>query len=170
MRSSKFLNLTGVAAAITLAAACGGSSTPAAQSPEGQNQAGTEGAAASAGDPGCPMLLDDVTVAASPIAYGAALSFTTTSGQVDELRQRVEQVASAYDSPGAGSAAPAEAAPLDWPTPRFETRAQFEETREGGRVNVTAVDAANAGALRDHAKELARKLRETGSCPTALDE
>jgi hypothetical protein len=164
MRSSKFLNLTGVAAAIALAAACGGSSTPAAQSPEGQDQAEGKGAAASAGNAGCPMLLDDVTVTASPIAYGAALSFTTTSGQVDELRQRVEQIASAYGSAEAG------AAPLAWPTPPFETRAQFEETQEGGRVSVTAVDAANAGALRDHAKQLARKLRETGSCPAALDE
>ncbi|MBN1607148.1 MAG: hypothetical protein JW940_10985 [Polyangiaceae bacterium] len=170
MQSSKFLNLTGAAAAIALATACGGSSTPPAQSAQGQNRAEAKGAAAPAGDPRCPMLLDDVTVVASPIAYGVALAFSTTPGQVDELRQRVEPIASSYNPPGAGSAAEAGATPLDWPTPSFKTRAQYEETQEGGRVNVTAVDSSDAAALRDHATQLARKLSETGSCPTALDE
>jgi hypothetical protein len=120
------------------------------------------------------MLVKEVNVAANPIAYGAELAFTTKSGAVDELQRRVQYVAEAYNSAGTEAAdAPAserKEPPLDWPTPSFETEVQYEETPEGGRVKVTAADGANAEALRDHMEELARKMRQTGTCPSSLEQ
>ncbi len=162
MRFATCTKLAAVLAAAMLATACGGSQTPAAES-GGKGKQAKKSAPA---DPRCPMLLKEVDVAAAPIAYGAELSFTAESGQVDDLRSRVQLVAEAYNSGGVvegGDGAGGE--PFYWPTPTFEMEAEFEETERGGRVKVTAADAEDAEKLRDHMEKLATKMRNSGTCP-----
>lgn len=165
MRLATYTITAAVVAAAMLATACGGSQTPAAKS--GAKGKEGKGESAAPADPRCPMLLKDVEVAASPIAYGAELSFTTEGAAVDDLKSRVQLVAAAYNSGGVveGDSEGAGGEAFYWPTPTFELEAEFEETDKGGRVKVTATDAGDAEKLRDHMQKLATKMRSTGSCP-----
>jgi hypothetical protein len=171
MRHATLMKLTALASAALFATACGGSSAPAAKSPSTKKEAASSSGSSAEADPRCPMLVKDVDVVAAPIAYGAELAFTTSSsGSVGKLQERLQHVVAAYNPPGSGlggdSDTEADAMPMEWPTPPFETEAEFEETELGGRVKVTATDAANAEALRDHLEKLAREMQQSGTCPT----
>ncbi len=48
----------------------------------------------------CPMKVEGTTAVASEVEGGMGLSFTTTTGNVAELRQRVRRMAEMHNQPG----------------------------------------------------------------------
>lgn len=118
----------------------------------------------------CPMQVPDTTVAAADTSSGGALTFTTRSGQVDELRRRVRAMADMHNQHhhasgaammqggvGHGAMMGRERGEMMMPPP---SRAAVEDTEGGARISLTPDDPAQASelrsALRSHAEHMQR--------------
>ncbi len=109
----------------------------------------------------CPMLVEGVVVGTSDTPDGIALDFTTASGDVEDLRARVEHMAKMYemhaghgsmmwqhkghmraegDQPGMGSSMPA-------------ASAKSEPIDDGARLVLTPLDPAKLEALREQVRD-----------------
>lgn len=176
------MNLS-IVAALALAA-CGGAQTSAATD-EGRDEhsahaAHAQGAGGMAGM--CPMMVEGTTVVAEETEGGAALVFTT-SGDVDELRRRVERMAEMHNrramhggtmgSEAAGGSTEAEhhaEAEAEGPSgqsrgmmmPRGQARA--EEIEGGARLVLTPHDPGELPALREHVGRMAEQM-SARECP-----
>ena len=129
-------------------------------------------------DDTCPMLGKDVTVQPSDTPDGAALSFTTTSGDVGEIRRRVRHMAKMYeDHAGHGS--------MMWHqhghmrdeggqgmnnevgmgNPMPATNAKYEEIEGGARLVFSPRDPKDLDALREQVHDHQRRM-SGGECWT----
>ncbi len=133
----------------------------------------------------CPMDVPGTTAAASDTADGEAITFTTTSGQVDELRRRVHALADMHNQHM--SAAPAVTAPGGAPgtTPgaaegtgsgagesamahhpdhgmMSHSRAMVEDVDNGARVSISASDPAHVDQLRSAVRAHAMQMSRAG--------
>jgi len=116
----------------------------------------------------CPRAVPGTIVSAQDVADGGALAFTTTQGDVAELRRRVAQMADTHNrylamhgsmQPGTGGAGPDQPLALN-------AQARVEDVEGGARIVYTPKDPAQVPALRE---ELARDapLMNSGHCPMA---
>ena len=137
----------------------------------------------------CPMQVPGTTVAATEIDGGIGLSFTTTTVDVAELRQRVRRMAEMHNQPGGhsmmgshGTAAPGAGAEHQHGAPRTgdeagrsgmmmgggmmmpAATASVEDIDGGARLNLQPKDHAQLGALREHVRMKAQRMAG-GECP-----
>jgi hypothetical protein len=173
-----FIERVGVVVGVVLlAAGCAGSRS------DQRATAGTAGAARPATRPGqemqgmarmCPMEVPDTKVSAADTSQGEALTFTTGSGQVDELRRRVRALTDMHGqhhaAMGAGAAgagqggspgqasADAHAGHL-MPPP---SRASVEDVDQGARVSIVPEDPAKVDQLRAAVRMHAQHMQTHG--------
>jgi hypothetical protein len=127
----------------------------------------------------CPMDVPQTTISEDDTANGAAITFKTASGQVDELRRRVRAMAEMHNqhaatapapSPGGAGTGAADQAqgPGDhhmghghhmMPPP---SRANVEDVDGGARVVIVPNDASQADALRAAARMQAMRMQHHG--------
>lgn len=138
----------------------------------------------------CPMQLPGTTVAATEVEGGIGLSFTTTTGDVAELRQRVRHMAEMHDQPGGhmmmGHGAPAPGADTEHQHGAQAgahneggshggmmmggemmmpaTTASAADIEGGAQINLQPKDPAQLGALREHVRMKAQQMAR-GECP-----
>jgi hypothetical protein len=103
----------------------------------------------------CPMRLQDAKVLVSDTATGVAMDITTESGDVGELRRRIEMMAkmhndSAHRPPMMGSH-------------MIPGNAKYEEIPNGGRLILTPEDPARLEAFRNQVRAHAARI-EKGGC------
>lgn len=124
----------------------------------------------------CPMDVPDTTIPASDTPQGEALTFATTSGQVDELRQRVraladmhnQHVSTAAPAPGpgepqgTGSAAGTEGAPHGHHMMPPPSRATVEDVDNGARVSIAPLNPSQADQLRAAVRMHAMHMQQHG--------
>ncbi len=119
----------------------------------------------------CPLAVPGTTVREQDVEGGGALVFTTTQGDVMELRRRVAQMADMHnrhvarhhqmEQQGTGGAGPG---------PMMEVpnaRARVEDIEGGARIVYTPADPARVPEVREqlvrHASEMA-----SGNCPMMM--
>jgi hypothetical protein len=122
----------------------------------------------------CPMQVPDTTVDAADTSGGEALTFTTRSGQVDELRRRVRAMADMHNQHhvsgtammqgGTGHGAkmgrgPNERGEMMMPPPSL---AAVEDTDGGARISLTPHDPAQASELRSAVRLHAEHMQRDG--------
>jgi hypothetical protein len=138
----------------------------------------------------CPMKVPGVAVAASDVDGGASVSFTTTTGDVNELRARVRRMAEKHEHMGdkhrAGDGKPhqghdkaATGGPdhaggkhgmmhgcmMGKPGGMHAATMTVEDIEGGARVILKPRDAAELQALRAHVQKC-RERMQSGECPT----
>ena len=121
----------------------------------------------------CPMDVPGTTVAAADTPEGESITFTTSSGQVDELRRRVHALADMHNqhmsahagahppgAPGTGSGEgdPHGAGHMMPPT----SRATVDDVDNGARVSIAALDPAQAPQLRTMVRTHAEHMQQSG--------
>lgn len=127
----------------------------------------------------CPMAVPGTQVVADDTPDGEAITFTTSSDRVAELRSRVHAMAELHNrrmqaggmgSTGSGSAS-AEQGPMQLPRPEMPppSRATVEDVDGGARVVVTPNDPSDAGQLRTVLRVHAEHMRDTGTCGMGAD-
>ncbi len=139
----------------------------------------------------CPMQVPGATVAATEVEGGIGLSFTTTTGDVAELRQRVRRMAEMHNQPGGHMMMGSHGAPAPGADAEHQHGAQAGAGREGGgrggmtmgggmmmpattasaedieggaRLILQPKDPAQLGALREHVRMKAQRMAG-GECP-----
>jgi hypothetical protein len=159
----------------------------------GQGQAaagsGAQDIMAARGNEACPMMVEGASVDVENTADGVALRFTsTTAGNVEDLRNRVEHMARMYemhgggkdkggsmmwhrmghmradqDQPGAGGQGQGPAGAMPAAT------ARVEDVDNGARLVLTPKDKTQLTALREHARDHERRM-ESGECWMMQDQ
>lgn len=101
----------------------------------------------------CPMEVPGTTVTATDVEGGAAITFATSSGDVDELRQRVHRIAEMHNQMHGegGKVMPA-------------TTALVEDIPEGAQIVIRPKDPAQLGAVRERVHKHAEQMAK-GECP-----
>ena len=133
----------------------------------------------------CPMQVPGTTVAATEVEGGISLSFTTTTGDVAELRQRVRRMAEMHNQPGGHRMMGSHGAPAPGAGAEHQHGAQAGAGHEGGgrggmmmpattgsaedieggaRLMLQPKDPAQLGALREHVRMKAKRMAG-GECP-----
>lgn len=136
----------------------------------------------------CPMHVPGTTVAATEVDGGIGLSFTTTTGDVAELRERARRMAEMHNQPGGhwmmgshGAAAPAPSAEPQHGAIGHEgggrggmlrdsgmmmpaATASAQDSEGGARIILQPKDPAQLGALREHVRMMAQRMA-AGECP-----
>jgi hypothetical protein len=104
----------------------------------------------------CPMNVKGVQVDAVDVDGGAALSFTTATGDVAALRAKVAQMAERHNSHHAMAGSPMGMAMM-------ASKASVEELPTGARLVLKADAAAQVDGLRTHVHQRAEKMAK-GEC------
>ncbi|MEO8261537.1 MAG: hypothetical protein ABI566_03120 [Pseudolysinimonas sp.] len=133
----------------------------------------------------CPMQVPGTTVAATEVDGGIGLSFTTTTGDVAELRQRVRRMADMHNQPGGHMMMGSHGAPAPGAGAEHQHGAQagaghggmmmgggmmpaatasVEDIESGARLILQPKDPAQLGALREHVRMKAQRM-VGGECP-----
>jgi hypothetical protein len=102
----------------------------------------------------CPMHVQGAKVAVADTADGVAVSITTESGKVDELRRRMKLIAEMRDAN--------ENRPAMMPN-RIPATVKYEEVPNGARLTLTPKDPAQLEALRKQVHKRAERL-QNGAC------
>jgi hypothetical protein len=110
----------------------------------------------------CPAEVPDTHVAASDTAAGEAIAFTTSPGQVDELRRRVHAMADMHNQHHGSGAAEADGRGMGGMMPP-PSRAAVEDVEGGARVSVTPNNAADLERLRSTVRMHAEHM-QSGHC------
>ncbi|MEN9580747.1 MAG: hypothetical protein RJA21_313 [Gemmatimonadota bacterium] len=139
----------------------------------------------------CPMQVSGTTVASVDVEGGIGLSFTTTAGDVGELRKRVRGMAEMHNQPGGhmmashSASAPgadaehqhcAQAVPSREGGGRGDmmtgggmkmpaTTASSEDIGGGARFILHPKDPSQLGALRQHVRMKEQRMAAGGECP-----
>lgn len=101
----------------------------------------------------CPMAVPGTSASALDVDGGAALEFTTTSGEVADLRARVHHMADKHEHGGCPMMSEMKTA----------SSAKVEETAAGARIVFTATNPAELAALRENVRAEAQHMR--AGCP-----
>lgn len=117
------------------------------QGMQGQQQPGMPGE-------DCPMEVQGAMISAQDIEGGAALVLTTT-GDVDQLRSRVAEMAEMHNQPHARMAEHAEMPPSE---------ARVENVEGGARIIFTPQDQSDLAPLRAEVRSHAQQIA-SGECP-----
>lgn len=102
----------------------------------------------------CPMSVTGTTVTASNTVNGGALTFTTSSGEVAELRARVRAMAKVHGEHHAGSAMNGASTPLSWAT--------VTDVEGGAALVIEPNDAGDLEALQAAIQASAQRLQRNG--------
>ena len=105
----------------------------------------------------CPMQVTGTTVAAADTEAGVALAFTTTTGDVEDLRRRVHHMAEMHNEHHAGGMT---GEGMQMPA----ATATAEDVEGGARLLLVPTDATQLDALRAHAHTHAEQMNR-GECP-----
>ena len=89
----------------------------------------------------CPMSVRGAEIAVADTADGVALTITTKTGDVSELRERVKRMLAMHDIP-----------------------AKLETIDNGARVTLTPKDPTTLTALRKQAREHVDRMTKGGGC------
>lgn len=121
----------------------------------------------------CPTELPGVSVTAQDMQDGSALVFTASAGNVDQLRGRVQNLASMMNNQRANQkpeAAPGQPAPAPGqqqgatnPGEPVATHARVENTERGARLILTPADPAQLSRVRAFAQQQASRM-SSGDC------
>jgi len=133
----------------------------------------------------CPMQVPGTTVTATDIEGGVGLAFTTKSGSVEEVRQRVQQMAETHNNKHSGGmmaehGAPASASDDDHQHGAGHgshgqdgmmmgdkmmppATALVEDIEGGARLNLRPNDPAQLAALQEHVRMKAQQMT-SGEC------
>jgi len=110
----------------------------------------------------CPLEVPGTTVTVADTDDGVALVFTTSGGDVADLRQRVQKMAEFHNSHHApGAAADPAGKAVGKPVP---ATARAEDVDGGARIVLTPTESSQLEALREHVREHAQKMA-SGDCP-----
>ncbi len=130
----------------------------------------------------CPMEVPGTTVAADDVEGGIGLSFTTTTGDVAELRRRVRRMAEMHNQPGGhrpgghgmmgtpGTAAPGAGGGgrggMMMASGNMMPAATASEVdiETGARLILEPTEPEQLGALREHVRMKAQRMAG-GDCP-----
>lgn len=108
----------------------------------------------------CPMQVAGTTVKSEDIDGGIAVAFTTSTGDVAELRRRVQGMAEMHNSRHAtGGMRGSMMAPA--------ATAVAEDVAGGARISLNPKDPAQLEALRQHVRKHA-ELMARGECPMMM--
>lgn len=123
----------------------------------------------------CPMDVPGTTVAAADTPDGESITFTTSSGQVDELRRRVHALAEMHNqhmAAHAGAQPEADAQAQGTGSGEGEhrhgrmmpptSRATVEDVDNGARISIAALDPAQAPQLRTMVRMHAEHMQQSG--------
>jgi hypothetical protein len=118
----------------------------------------------------CPLSVDGTQALAADVPGGETLTFTTDTGPIGELRERVKAMATIHNQQhddvaarqgragrgmaGSGNAMSGTEMPTSWAT--------FIEVESGAAILVVPVDPADLHALRNAIRLRAQRLREQG--------
>jgi len=106
----------------------------------------------------CPIKIQGMSVAASDTPNGVALTFSTTAGDVVELRRRIERMALTYRIQADGRHLTM--------NPHFiPGTAEFKATRNGALLTLMPKDPARVEEFRAQVAEHAEIMRNA-VCPT----
>jgi hypothetical protein len=170
------VRVVGAAVALVIAG-CGSNQQAAAQ--QGQPMAGettqagppptqVAGPPTAAADRPCPMQVEGASVQATDVEGGAALTFTTT-GNVQDLRRKVDQMAQMHQqrhgaTPGRGMG---QQGGMGMGHVAVQTR--VEPIEGGARMIIMAEDPAEIAQVQQHARMMAGHM-ERGDCPMMQDQ
>jgi hypothetical protein len=101
---------------------------------------------------GSPMMMGDVEVTASDTETGIAVLFTSKTGDVDEVRQRVEHMADMYGNPAAGG--------MMMRRNLTPGTAIYEAVPGGARVTLTPKDAAQLDEYRAQVRARVNMMKD----------
>jgi hypothetical protein len=104
----------------------------------------------------CPMTVPDAHVRSEDVEGGVALSFTTESGDIADLRRRVHALAEHHQRAAQGKGRHDGSMPA--------ATASVEEIPEGARLLLEPRDPGQLDALRRRAEMHAARM-ERGECP-----
>ncbi|GEJ57129.1 hypothetical protein [Anaeromyxobacter diazotrophicus] len=134
----------------------------------------------------CPMAVPGTTVSAADTPQGEALTFVTSSGQVDDLRRRVRAMADMHNEhhagmhggmqggmgeggmmggSGEGGMAGMGHGGMMMPPP---SRASAEDTEGGARLTLVPEDPAQADQLRSAVRMHSERMQQ-GGCAGMMD-
>lgn len=108
----------------------------------------------------CPLQVPGTTVASTEVEGGIALSFTTTTGDVAELRQRVRRMAEMHNQPGGGHMMMGSHGGMMM----HAATASAEDIEGGARLILQPKEPAQLGELREHVRMKAQRMA-AGECP-----
>lgn len=146
-------------AALACTLACASSHREAPTASEHAARAAPPRAAMSAGTAElCPLAVPNTTVSTADVEGGEALTFTTTSSQVDELRSRVHAMAEMHARRHAGGAEGPGAEGMGPPP----STAVAEDVSGGARIVARPKDPADLDRLRAFAREHAERMQRDG--------
>jgi hypothetical protein len=103
----------------------------------------------------CPASLESVKFAVADTATGIALTITTESGNVDELRQGLERMAAMHSPNGEK--------PSMMRHRMIAGSIQFEEVEGGAKLTLTPVDPSQLDAFRKQVREHVERMQK-GDC------
>ena len=99
----------------------------------------------------CPMMVQGATVSMRDAQGGVALVFTTQSGDVEELRARVEKMGEVHHSTNM--------------MPMADAEVRVEDVVDGAQLVFIPADIEQVEMMRLHLQKAATEL-ESGECPT----
>jgi hypothetical protein len=107
--------------------------------------------------PDCPMNVQGTEIAAADTPDGIALTFTTKTGNVEELRRRVERMATMH----AGQADK----PSGMSGGMMIGIAKYEPIPNGARLMLTPKDSTKLSEFRKQVRSRVERMTKEGSCP-----
>ena len=172
-----------------LSVGCGHVQEPAASSAETST---TSKVGPNSGAPACPMLVQGTTVHTTDTPDGVAMTFTTTSGDVAELRNRVRAMAermnerssgpmgmhgnmmkgrSDVGSPGMGSGMQHMMTSDDrgsgWMMGMPPSRAQSDDVEGGARLRIAPLEGSKLDEMKERMRNRAQMMNQRHDCPMA---
>lgn len=123
----------------------------------------------------CPMKVPGTVAAVTDTKDGVAISFTTSAGDIAELRRRVHHMAQMHDRhadmmggrQGTTTERPATSAPGPMGSQKkmmVPSTATAEDIEGGARIVLVPKDPANLAELRQHARDHVAMMSR-GECP-----
>lgn len=107
----------------------------------------------------CPMNVKGAEIVATNTKDGISLTLTTTSGDVGDLRKRVESMAKMHSAASTGPMMGERMIPFT---------AQYEEIPQGARLTLTPKDPARLEEFRDMVRKHAERMK-SGDCSMMQD-
>jgi len=104
----------------------------------------------------CPMNIPGVEVAVVDTPTGIAVSLTTKSGNVNELRRRVERMAAMHTGPMESSPG--------MPGKMMPGLAKYEAIPNGARLTLTPKDPAQLTEFRKQVRAHVERMTKEGGC------
>ena len=101
----------------------------------------------------CPMSVEGTTLNVTDTRDGVALTFTTKSGDVGELRRKVEKMAKMHD---------AKSSSMPMMSGMISASAKYEEVPDGARLTLIPKKAAELQQLRAQVRDHAEQMNKGG--------